>query len=105
MNNALTTILVWAYTAVVFIVHGLALEKLWGWFITPLGAPSIEFLPAIGIMITVTLLINPGVVAAKSYPNTQITTQNVIEEFAMSTIRPLFLMLLGYLVVVLIIGG
>lgn len=38
-----------ALHAVVMVIHGLVLSKMWGWFIAPLGLPTIGLLQGAGI--------------------------------------------------------
>ena len=44
--------------AVGTILNGWALMTLWGWFLVPLGAPSLTLLGAIGVAIVVSFLVS-----------------------------------------------
>lgn len=42
--------------AIMVIINGVAVMLLWDWYITPLGAPAIDFVGAVGICLLATVL-------------------------------------------------
>jgi len=50
------TIIVLLIASALFLVHGVVLTQLWGWFIVPLGVPAISLAWAVGLSCVVGLV-------------------------------------------------
>lgn len=79
-----------ALTIVVYLLNGVALKLLWGWFMVPtFGLPVISLVQALGIMIIISFLAHQHIPMYKDFEN---------EQFFFLILIPVLAMAVGWIV-------
>jgi len=87
-----------AFGTVVTILRALVLVQLWGWFIVPLGAPSVGMVMAMGIALVASLLAHQNAPKKSEGKTNSEKLSAAGEAMAYAVINPLVLLGIGAVV-------
>ncbi|MXS21637.1 hypothetical protein [Pseudomonas oryzihabitans] len=81
---------------VLFVITVIALQKLWNWFVTPLGVMKLSFWHSAGLLVLVSMLFNPGFFIS-STAGMNVTVSDLFDNYRSKLLVPLAALVFGHI--------